>query len=173
VTYPETIYISLGSNIDPHEHLNSACDELFKLLEESRKSPVYHSPAVGMTGPDFLNAVVCGRTTQSVEKTVSALYDLERTHGRIRTSNKFSDRTLDLDLLLYGNQVHNSDSADTDETIVLPHPEILQQAYVLQPLADLAGDLIHPLCGVTINELRSRLEAQSPEKFSSLKMISE
>lgn len=169
--YQPTVYISLGSNIDPLANLHSALDVLFNVLENGRISPIYQSSAVGMTGPDFLNAVVSGSTTLTVEELVGKLYDIERNHGRIRTSNKFSDRTLDLDLLLYDAHVQNTDSADSDSNIVLPHPEILQQAYVLQPLADIASDLAHPLCGVSIAELCRNLKAEAAEKFSSLSII--
>ena len=170
--YQSTVYISLGSNIDPLANLNSARDALFSAFDNGQISPVYQSSAVGMIGPDFLNAVVGATTALSVEEVVRKLYEIERNHGRIRTSNKFSDRTLDLDLLLYDAHIQNTESPDNDDSIVLPHPEILQQAYVLQPLADIAGDLVHPICGVTTNELLMSLKSRAPEKFSSLVVVS-
>jgi 2-amino-4-hydroxy-6-hydroxymethyldihydropteridine diphosphokinase len=175
-----TLYISLGSNIEPGANIASARDALFTALGNACMSPVYQSPAVGMTGPDFYNAVVSGTTTQSLPDSIALLQQIETTHGRVRTSNKFIDRTLDLDLLLYGDQVcspatYGNDNHTPDNIpgeIVLPHPEILQQAYVLQPLADVAGDLKHPESGITIAEHCIRLKMESPELFAALKQLS-
>lgn len=163
------IYISLGSNIDPTHHLASARDELLEWFDDGQLSPVYQSPPVGMSGADFLNAVVAGYTTTSLRGVVDKLLEIELAHGRIRTANKFSDRTLDLDLLIYGSQTCEPDS--TADNIALPHPEILEQAYVLQPLADVAGELVHPAYGRSVNELRHQLQADAPEKFQALTMV--
>ena len=174
-----TLYISLGSNIEPAANIASARDELFKVLDNACMSPVYQSPAVGMTGADFHNAVVSGVTTQSLTATITMLATIEGNHGRIRTSDKFSDRTLDLDLLLFGDLVcspvpYGNDNRGTDNIpgeIELPHPEILQQAYVLQPLADIAGSLKHPVSGITMAEHRNRLMNESRELFDALKTV--
>ena len=95
------IYISLGSNIEPAQHLARARDELLEWFDDGQLSPVYQSAPVGMSGADFLNAVVAGYTTTSLPEVVDKLLEIELTHGRIRTANKFSDRTIDLDLLIY------------------------------------------------------------------------
>ena len=162
------IYISLGSNIDPAHHLASARDELLEWLDEGQLSPVYQSPPVGMSGADFLNAVVAGYTNTPLQEVVDKLLEIELAHGRIRTANKFSDRTIDLDLLIYGSQTCEPESSGD---IALPHPEILEQAYVLQPLADVAGELVHPAYGRSVNELRHQLQADAPEKFEALSVV--
>lgn len=162
---PVTIYISLGSNIEPEKNIKTALKHLYTKLDNYQASGVYRSAAVGMVGADFYNAVVGGSTTDSVRAVKKWLHESELTHGRVRTENKFSDRTLDLDLLLYGNTV--CQSADP-AGIVLPHPEIKEHAYVLQPLADIAGTLVHPTLHCTISQILSSLQTQYPEKFEAL-----
>lgn len=170
------IYISLGSNIEPARNIMNARDCLFSWLHSAKMSPVYQSAAVGMKGSDFYNAVVYGSTTKSLQSVVDKLHEIETEHGRIRTANKFTDRTLDLDLLMYGSRVSQTESCRaTDGTspdpVTLPHPEITQQAYVLQPLADLAGDLVHPSCDCTISEILRTSQSATPEKFQALTPI--
>lgn len=177
LNFPIDLYISLGSNIEPATNLASARDELLGRLDNAQISPVYQSPAVGMEGAEFLNAVVGGTTFEPLQSIVGMLHKIELAHGRVRTANKFSDRTLDLDLLLYGSQVSNPDlqsrgATAIAESVVLPHPEILQQAYVLQPLADLAGNKIHPVCGITINEILTRFRQKSPALLEALQPFS-
>lgn len=168
MTTASDIYISLGSNINPEENLYSAIQALQSRLDNCQYSRVYCSPAVGMQGADFLNAVVSGSTSESMYTVVSWLLETEKAHGRVRTENKFTDRTLDLDLLLYGNCVYEP----TDElAITLPHPDIIDQAYVLQPLADIAGHLIHPVCNCSIDALLARLKTDYPDKFAALQAV--
>ncbi len=152
------IYISLGSNIQPQSNLLQAIKTLRAALGDFRVSTIYQSPAVGMQGDDFLNAVVAGRTEKSIEEVVRWLRDIEQQHGRVRTDNKFDDRPLDLDLLLYGKVV----------TASLPHREIEQQAYVLQPLADIAATMIHPVSNQSIATLNTGLRNRCPEKYQVL-----
>lgn len=162
------VFISLGSNIDPQIHIRDIHEKLFSLLAEPVISTVYQSPAVGMEGNDFLNAVVAGKTNLSVKDIVGKLNQFELEAGRIRTENKFIDRTLDLDLLLYGDLVT---TANDELSATLPHPEILEQAYVLQPLADIAGDLVHPVVDMPLSVLLNNLKMKSPEKFAALEPI--
>lgn len=159
------IYISLGSNIDPEANLPGAIKALRSRLHNNRISPVYRSPPVAMQGADFYNAVISGSTHEPVSKVIDWLLATEIAFGRVKTANKFTSRTLDLDLLLYGNTIF--DSVDGGHTR-LPHPDIIDQAYVLQPLADIASELIHPQCKSTIGSLLSQLQSQSPEKIAAL-----
>jgi len=142
-----SVYVSLGSNIDPASNLVLATNRLREQSQQLVASAVYRSAAVGFDGPDFLNAVVAFETQSDVLADVQAvvawLTSLEDRQARDRTQPQFSSRTLDLDLLLYDDLV-----CDT-ETLQLPHEEILQHRYVLQPLAELSGDLTHPLTGHT------------------------
>jgi len=169
VTTPVDIYISLGSNIEPASNIAKARDKCLNWLDGAQMSPVYRSPPVGMSGDDFLNAVVRGSTTQPLHSVIDNLHAIELSQGRIRTANKFTDRTLDLDLLIYGDTIcgnnDESPAAASSEKITLPHPEIVQQAYVLQPFADLAGDFVHPTLDCTIDELCL------PEKFHALTQV--
>lgn len=155
------IFVGLGSNIDAENNVRKAINNLSQQLGNARVSYVYRSSAIGMDGNDFLNAVVGGNTDLTLDETVTLLQESELRQGRVRTANKFSDRTLDLDLLLYGNLTNDK----------LPHPEITDQAYVLQPLFDIAPELIHPIRKQSIATLRHRLLQSAPEKFNALRKV--
>ena len=114
-----------------------------------------------MAGNDFINAIVSGLTDKSLQATRDWLRELELDLGRVRTAHKFSDRTIDLDLLLYG---------DTNNQFV-PHPEITEQAYVLQPLYDISPSLIHPALKKTVSEIKSQLLQSDPQKFAALEPV--
>ena len=165
------IYISLGSNIEPEKHMRIACDELKRQLAQAVTSPVYQSPAIGMEGADFLNAVIGGNTFLSPAGIISLLREIETAHGRVRSKNKFSDRTLDLDLLLFGELITQNDVTESGFSINLPHPEITEQAYVIQPLADIAPDVKHPIRSSTISQLCQQMKTESPGSFNALKKI--
>jgi len=139
------VFVSAGSNIDPRANLEAACAALKDHYPDLELSPLYESPAEGFSGPPFLNLVVSFRTNETPEEILEALAEREALAGRDRSGGKFASRTLDLDLLLYGDRV--------DEALKLPHPDIERYAFVLKPLADLAPDLRHPVSGVTIAEL--------------------
>jgi 2-amino-4-hydroxy-6-hydroxymethyldihydropteridine diphosphokinase len=104
------------------------------------RSPLYRSAPVDAAGPDFINAVAELRTALSPAELLGALQAIELSLGRERPY-RHAPRTLDLDLLLQGQQVLHSDA------LTLPHPRLHQRAFVLRPLLDLAPDLIHPLVG--------------------------
>lgn len=137
-------YISLGSNIDPEYHLQNAIRNLTARFGAPVLSTVYRSEAIGFTGPDFLNLVAAIDTGRPVQEVHAILDEIERANGRERDGIRFASRTLDLDLLLYGDLVCEGDE------LVLPRPEIEQYAFVLRPLSELAPDLIHPLTGLRL-----------------------
>jgi 2-amino-4-hydroxy-6-hydroxymethyldihydropteridine diphosphokinase len=143
-------YISLGSNIDPEYHLQSAIHGMAARFGTLALSTVYRSQAMGFEGPDFLNLVARIDTDLSVQQVCAILDAIERDNGRERDGARFASRTLDLDLLLYDNLV-----CDDDER-VLPRPEIEQYAFVLRPLADLAPNLVHPVTGLRIADMWAR-----------------
>lgn len=134
-------------------------------------SPVYRSAAVGMQGDDFLNAVVQADTTLNISSTVAALKLIEQQLGRVRNENKFSSRTIDIDLLLYDDIVSNDNPATDDHAVTLPRPEILDTAYVLVPLADMNPQGIHPELGKTYSELLDKLEQRKPTLRAELEKI--
>ena len=136
------IYISVGSNIERERHTLGGLDALHAAFGELTLSSVFESESVGFNGDAFYNLVVSACTPRSIEDVCAILKDIETAHGRVRGAEKFSSRTLDLDLLLYDNLV-------VDEPVILPRGEILYNAFVLQPLAEIAPALMHPVTNQT------------------------
>jgi 2-amino-4-hydroxy-6-hydroxymethyldihydropteridine diphosphokinase len=150
--HPVRVWLSLGSNIEPHRHIPLALKDLEAAFGALVVSPVYESEAVGFSGDNFLNLVVGLMTGLSAEVLMEQLRGIEIRHGRKRDAKGFNSRTLDIDLLTYGNQV-----IDT-ETLKLPRGEILKYAFVLLPLAEVAGDEVHPASGLTYRDLWSAFD---------------
>ena len=137
------VWLSLGSNMDREYNIRSAITALEKVFGRLIISPVYESDAVGFTGDPFLNLVVGVETDWTPQQLVALLRSIEHSHGRERSGEKFSARTLDIDLLTYGHQVLHAPGID------LPRKEITRYAFVLQPLAKVAGNELHPVLGVS------------------------
>jgi len=140
------VYISIGTNIEPAVNVAGALKELRKCYGNLIVSTVYRCPPVGFEGPDFYNLVVGFDTGDSATAVRQVLRAIEEVHHRERRTERFYDRTLDLDLLLYGDMV-----CDT-HGLHLPRHEILQYAFVLRPLAEIAGELRHPVTGLSYAE---------------------
>lgn len=143
-----TVYAGLGSNLRPEDNLRQAVAELRSRFADLVTSPVYRNPAVGFEGDDFLNLVVRFRTDLDAAAVVDVFEALHTRAGRQRGSAQFVSRTLDIDLLLYGEQVSGSPP--------LPRPDILDYLFVLQPLVDIEPDLVHPVTGRTLREHLAR-----------------
>lgn len=150
---PVNVYLSAGSNIAPEENLRMACRELASGYGELELSSVYRNEAVGFEGEDFLNMVIGFSTNEEPERIVERLEGLHNKAGREREEDPFSSRTLDLDLLLYGDLVR--------KRLKLPHEDIEKYGFVLGPLVELAPDLEHPLKGVTMSELWDDFDHES------------
>lgn len=133
------IYISIGSNVEPARHVRLAITALHEYYAELIISSVYESEAVGFAGDNFYNLVVGYDTEQSVDEVNRILHEIEDRYGRDRKTPRFSARTIDLDLLLYDDLILQQDK------LVLPREEILQNAFVLWPLAEIAPDVMHPV----------------------------
>lgn len=141
------VYVSAGSNVAPEENLRLACRELARHYGPLSISGVYRNPPVGFTGDDFLNLVLRFRTAEPPTAVVAELERLHVLAGRVRGLERFAPRTLDLDLLLYG------DAVIAEHAIRVPREDILKYGFVLGPLAELAPDLRHPVTGQTMAEL--------------------
>jgi len=142
------VWLSIGSNIDRERNIREAVKSLREAFGELVLSSVYGSKAVGFAGDPFYNMVIGLGTALSVRSLNSCLRDIEKRHGRVRGGEKFASRTLDIDLLLYGDEVVN------EEGIEIPRSEITQYAFVLRPLAEVAGEMRrHPVDGRAYQEL--------------------
>lgn len=133
-----TAYLGLGSNIDARVNIRSGIAALRSAFGGFALSPIYESPAVGFDGNDFINAVARIETELSPLDLKHWLNELEDRHGRARNVPKFSDRTLDIDILIY------DDLWLLSPELEIPRREIMSSAHVLKPLADIAPDLVHP-----------------------------
>ena len=150
------VYLSLGSNIEPDKHLRAAIAELRARFGAIVVSPAYRYTAVGFAGPDFINLAVAIDSDLEPQPLNEWLHALEARHGRRRDVPRFSSRTLDIDIVLFGERVlHGAGNLE------VPRPELLQ-SFVLQPLADIAPDARHPTRRATIGELWKALSADGP-----------
>lgn len=145
------VYFSIGSNIgDRLGFLRSAVEELSKHVGSViAVSPIYESDPVGFESKDkFLNACVRLETVLSPHETLAAINRIEREFGRQRTNVPgYSDRTLDIDIILYGQKVFN------DNYLTIPHPHFRDRLFVLLPLRDIDEHTIDPVSGVAISRL--------------------
>ncbi len=145
----ETAYLGIGSNVDPERHVAIAVRRLDATFDRLALSPMYRSRAVGFEGEDFINAVARIDTDLSPQALRAWLRALEDEHGRRRDGPKFSDRVLDVDIILFGDREIDEDG------LKVPRPELFHFAHVLRPLADLAPDRICPGDGRSFREIHA------------------
>jgi 2-amino-4-hydroxy-6-hydroxymethyldihydropteridine diphosphokinase len=141
------VYLSLGSNLEPEKHLNAAIGELAERFGNIVVSPVYRFRAVGFDGPDFLNLAVGIDTDLEPQALNDWLHALEDRLGRRRDVPRFSSRTLDIDIVLFGDRVVKG-AGNLD----VPRSDLLH-TFVLQPLIDIAPDVMHPVLRKSIAQL--------------------
>ncbi len=138
------VFLGIGSNVDAERNIGEGVRELEQVFQRVRLSPAYRTRAVGFEGGDFINLAAACETNMQPLEIKSWLNALEDRHGRARDVPKFSDRTLDIDILLYDDFWLHLPGLE------LPRPEIEKFAHVLRPLADVAPDVVHPVRGISI-----------------------
>ena len=160
------VYVGIGSNIDQEKYIRISALSLRETFGEDcllQLSPVYKTQAVGFDGADFYNLVASFYTRLSPFEVEKNLKAIEHKNGRCRDQNKFSARTLDIDLLLYDQEIIHANG------ISIPRDEIEKYAFVLSPLSDLAPDQIHPQTQKSMsemwNELKHKTQAQALKKI--------
>ena len=141
------VFVGIGSNVDRECKVRAGVAELRRQFGELQLSSVYESDAVGFEGEPFYNLVAAFDTEKSIEQVSADLRRIEEQHGRMRGDARYSPRTLDIDLLLYGEVVTRS------EAYHVPRDEIPRYAFVLRPLAEMAPGLRHPQTGDTFASL--------------------
>lgn len=149
------VYLSLGSNLDPRRYLPAALDELRARFGPLQVSPAYRTGSVGFEGADFVNLAVGLDTELSPQDLNDWLHALEDRHGRRRDVPRYSDRTLDVDIVFYDDLV-----TEGPGHLKLPRDE-LKHAFVLRPIADIAPQLHHPVSGRSMAELWAAFPAAS------------
>lgn len=149
------VYVSIGSNIDQKRHIVACLDALEEHFGDLALSSVYESEAVGFEGDHFYNMVAGFNTDLGVAELAKLLRLIEAENGRKREGPKFSARTLDIDILTYDQL------SGMIEGVLLPREEILYNAFVLLPLAELAPTEVHPQSGATYQQLWNDYDQKS------------
>ena len=145
------VYVSIGSNQQREHHVARAVAQLDARFSPVMLSTVYETEAVGFAGDAFFNLVAGFDTDMDLDELLACIRQIEICCGRIRTQQRFGPRTMDIDVLTYGDWVAEDDALD------IPRSEILAEAYVLTPLAQIAPHAMHPQLGESYASLRDRL----------------
>ena len=157
----KTVYIGIGSNLgDPYEN----CIKAVETIKENpfctmrALSPFYRTEPVGVEGQNwFINAVLCINTSLSPAELIEILLGAEKEMGRTRSGMRWESRIIDLDILLFGNDIIN------DKNLTVPHPRMHTRRFVMAPMADIAPDLIHPVLGKTMAEILREIPSSEQE----------
>ncbi len=145
------VFVSIGSNIDRCRNVAGAVAMLRREFGDLVVSPVYETEAVGFVGDSFYNLVVAFETDATIEFVIERLHHIERVHGRRGGEKRFESRTLDLDVLLFGDTIRHGGGID------VPRAELTRYAFALAPLCDIAPELMHPELGKTMARLLEEL----------------
>lgn len=153
------IYLGIGSSIDRERHIRAALTALADLYGELLISPVYESESIGFDGDHFLNLVVGIDSDATVGEIATQMRAIEDANGRVRGGPKWSARSLDIDILTYGDAVGVIDGVE------LPRDEITRHAFVLLPLSDIAGNEICPGTDISFAVLWQRFSAKAEQRL--------
>lgn len=150
------VAIALGSNLDqPHTHLQYAVQRLGRMLGRFAASSFINTvPEHGADQPAYLNAAVRGDWPDTARALLDDLLTIEQERRRVRIGDR-APRTLDLDLILFGDAVID------EPGLVVPHPRFRQRGFVLQPLAEVAPDMVDPVTGQSVATLYERWKERS------------
>jgi 2-amino-4-hydroxy-6-hydroxymethyldihydropteridine diphosphokinase len=155
MTVPVIAYLGIGSNLDnPVQQCRDALREISSLknVQVLRRSSLYRTQPVGNTSQDwFVNGVLEIRTTFTAQQLIKALQWVEQTLGRVR-AEKWGPRTIDIDILLYGQEIIGTGD------LAIPHTEMHKRRFVLVPMNEIAPYVIHPSYGISMKGLLERLE---------------
>jgi len=158
------VYLGIGSNIDRETNIRDGLLEIQSCYGELTLSPVYETEAFGFEGDDFYNLVVGLKIELPIHELAHDLREIEFKFGRSRNETRYSSRTLDVDLLLFGDQ--------ENDKYHVPRSDITEFGFVLKPLSDIAPNLKHPVTGETMTQLWNKFDSsreimrQIPEPFS-------
>ncbi len=142
------IYLGIGSNLDPEANIKHALNLLELEFGPLKESSIYKNPAIGFIGPSFLNMVTAFESELSIFEIQKILQQIETAIGiDPENKQKFTSRIIDIDLLLAGEVIFNSDSLN------IPRPGITQYPFILKPLLDVTPDLIDPLSNNPYSEI--------------------
>ena len=146
------VFVSIGSNIDKEKNIVSCVTALRKIFSPLTLSSVYRSRAFGFDGDDFYNMAASFETAMPPLAVDEILRQIEKDHGRVRGAERFESRQLDLDQILHGDLVVSRGD------LQLPRAEIAEYAFVLGPLAEIGGSVVHPVLKKTCAELWERFD---------------
>ena len=156
-----TVYIGIGSNLgDPYENCIKAVEALkaHPFCSIKTLSRFYRTEPMGVEGQNwFINAALCINTRHSPVELIETLLDIEKKMGRARSGLKWESRIIDLDILLFGNEIIN------DKRLTVPHPRMHMRRFVMAPMADIAPEIIHPVLGKTMSEIFNEIPSSGQE----------
>lgn len=151
------VYVAAGSNVDPVRYLHRALSALRQVYGPLRVSPAYRNKAVGFEGEDFINLAIGFTTDDSVTQVRQHLQQIEALCGRPPTAPKWAPRTMDLDILLYGQLI------SSEPGLLLPRPDLVRRPYMLKPMVDIAPQFEHPTLHRTLRELWAAFDSAGHE----------
>ncbi|WP_122082353.1 2-amino-4-hydroxy-6-hydroxymethyldihydropteridine diphosphokinase [Vibrio coralliirubri] len=150
-----TVYVSIGSNINREHHVTESLKALNSRFAPLHISNFYDCEPVGFEGDNFLNLVVGFECDLSIAELAKVLHQIELENDRKRETKEYASRTMDIDILLYGNEVGTIDGVE------LPRGEITEYAFVLRPLVDVAAQELHPTLDISFQHLWNNFDQLS------------